>query len=292
MGFFKALFSGKEETPEERRQENKDKDFDVLKYDGVRAMKTGQLDYGIKCFKHALSIHDDLEIHDHLSLVYIQKGALEKAIEELQLLSEAQPDNIHIWIRKANVAYMLEDYQTMYEAAERAIDLDNEEPLSVFLRARASKGLGDNVGAIAMLTKAISLDHNYGDAYLLRGEMLLDMGDKEGAKADVAWLLENIGDHEDVLLLDARIKQACGDIEGSLSQYQHVIDSNPFCVAAFRQRGALYREQGDMKKAAEDAAMVLELSPDDAAKVNGEFSSEGIEQKVRDAYKNANPLGL
>ena len=68
MNFFQKLFGGKEETKEEAIVQNDAKDFEVLKYDGVRAMKTGQYDYAIRCFKHALEIQDDLEIHDHLSI--------------------------------------------------------------------------------------------------------------------------------------------------------------------------------------------------------------------------------
>ena len=56
MNFFQKLFGGKEETKEEIKVQNEAKDFDVLKYDGVRAMKTGEVDYAVRCFKHALEI--------------------------------------------------------------------------------------------------------------------------------------------------------------------------------------------------------------------------------------------
>lgn len=59
MNFFKALFGGKIETSEEKKKEDEAKNFDVLKYDGVRAMRSGQLDYATKCFRHALEIKDD-----------------------------------------------------------------------------------------------------------------------------------------------------------------------------------------------------------------------------------------
>ena len=87
MNFFQKLFGSKEETKEEVKVQNEAKDFDVLKYDGVRAMKTGEVDYAVRCFKHALEIKDDLEIHDHLSIVYTSKGMFSEAYEELQTLS-------------------------------------------------------------------------------------------------------------------------------------------------------------------------------------------------------------
>ena len=38
MNFFQKLFGGKEETKEEAKVQNDAKDFEVLKYVGVRAM--------------------------------------------------------------------------------------------------------------------------------------------------------------------------------------------------------------------------------------------------------------
>lgn len=49
MSFFKKIFGvssdTKEQTQEEKQAEEK-KNFDILKYDGVRALKTQQTDYG------------------------------------------------------------------------------------------------------------------------------------------------------------------------------------------------------------------------------------------------------
>ena len=48
--FFKSLFSSsKAATPEEEKSKNDQKNFDILKYDGVRAQKIGQVAYAIKC---------------------------------------------------------------------------------------------------------------------------------------------------------------------------------------------------------------------------------------------------
>ena len=42
MNFFKALFGGKDENPEEKRQAEEAKNFEILKYDGVKALKIRQ----------------------------------------------------------------------------------------------------------------------------------------------------------------------------------------------------------------------------------------------------------
>ena len=81
MNFFKALFGGKSETSEEKKKADEIKNFDVLKYDGVRALQMGQTDYAVKCFGHALDIKDDLEIRDYLSQAYMRAENFTAAYE-------------------------------------------------------------------------------------------------------------------------------------------------------------------------------------------------------------------
>lgn len=286
MNFFQKLFGGKTETPEEKKRDDEARNFDVLKYDGVRALKSGQTVYAIKCFTHALALRDDLETHDYLSQAYIHTGELPQAYEELRKLSEAQPDNQQILIRMANVAYMMEDYGAMASACERALLIDKDKPEVSYLYAQASRGQGDDVNAIAMATRAITLNGQYGDAYLLRGTVRLDMDDVEGAAEDAAWLLEHAAEHEDVLLLSARIARKRGEHEGAEATYGKMIGVNPFSVVAYRERAEVRRLLGDESGAAADEANADELAPKGDAD-----ATPDIEQQTRRAYRD-NPLGL
>lgn len=292
MGFWNVLFGGKQLSPEEEKQEQEAKNFDLLKYDGVKAMKIGQTEYAVRCFQEALKVQEDLEIHDYLSQAMLRLGELEGTLGELKLLAEAEPENKEIQKRIAQVAYMQEDYATMSLACERAMQLDAADAQVFFLNAQAQQGQQNPVAAIAMLTKAIALEPNYADAYLMRGRMLLAMGDKEGAEQDVAWLMEHVNDHEDILLLKARTEAALGRKDDAIATYTQVTEVNPFCIDAFRERGQLRFDAGDKEGAEADMQKVLELDPNQLADVNGEYSAEGIEQRVRQAYSAINPLGL
>jgi tetratricopeptide (TPR) repeat protein len=292
MGFWNVLFGGKQLSPEEEKQEQEAKNFDLLKYDGVKAMKIGQTEYAVRCFQEALKVQEDLEIHDYLSQALLRLGELEGTLGELKLLAEAEPENKEIQKRIAQVAYMQEDYATMSLACERAMQLDAADAQVFFLNAQAQQGQQNPVAAIAMLTKAIALEPNYADAYLMRGRMLLAMGDKEGAEQDVAWLMEHVNDHEDILLLKARTEAALGRKDDAIATYTQVTEVNPFCIDAFRERGQLRFDAGDKEGAEADMQKVLELDPNQLADVNGEYSAEGIEQRVRQAYSAINPLGL
>lgn len=288
MKFFKALFGSKEEKPEEKKKAEEAKNFDVLKYDGVRALRAGQAEFAIRCFTHALQMQDDLEIHDYLSQAYIRTSELTLAYEQLQKLAEAQPDNQQIFIRMANVAYMMEDYGAMAGACEKAMLIDDKTAEVMYLYARACIGQEDVTNAVAMLTKAISLKEDYGDAYLLRGETLLKNGDTDEADEDATWLLEHTEDNEDVMMLKARIERTKGNTDTAKDYYTKVTDANPFNIDAYRERGELRLETGDEKGGNEDIEHAKELT----AQLPDNNNEEGIENKVKEKYKSMDPYGV
>lgn len=293
MNFFKALFGGKVEDAEETKKEEELKNFDLIKYDGVKALKTGQNDYAIKCFKKAIEVNNtDLEIRDYLAQAYVAANEPLKAFEQLQKLAEAQPENQKIFIQMAHVAFLMEDYGAMADSCEKAMLIDKDNAEVSYLYARACIGQNDDVNAVAMLTKAIMIKDDYLEAYLLRGETLLKMGDVEGAGDDAAYLLEKQTDNENVLMLKARIENKRGHNDEAIHYYNKVVDVNPFSIDAFRERGAIKLEAGDKDGAAEDMQQVLELDPKQTADVNGEFSAEGVEEKTKQAYNMINPFGL
>ncbi len=142
MNIFKKLFGG-QKTTEEVKQE-KEKDFDMVKYDGVRALRMHQFDLAAKSLEHALQLNaEDLECRDYLSQAYISMGDLQKAYEQLQIISEAQTDNVAVLLRMADVAYMMEDYIAMTDVCDKALQLDAENVETYFFYARACRGLGD-----------------------------------------------------------------------------------------------------------------------------------------------------
>lgn len=292
MNILKALFGGSEETPEEKQKADEARRFDMFKYDGVRAAKTGRFDYAVKCYQEALKIHEDLEVRDYLAQALIRTEALDEAREQLKMLAEAEPENTAIQMQTAQVAYMQEDYNGMADACRQALLTDKENARVHYLYAQACIGLGNLIEAIAMLTKAIALRPEMGDAYLLRGQTLLKMGDAGSADEDATHLMDMAPDNEDVLLLKARVERAKGNADAAMDIYNRVTDVNPFCTDAFRERGAIKYEKGDMKGAQADMQTVFELEPEKVADINGEYSAEGVEQKVRQAYSNINPLGL
>jgi len=292
MGFWKTLLGGAEVAPEEEKKKADAKNFDIMKYDGVKAMRVGQFDYAVKCFREALKIHEDLEVRDYLSQALIHKGELKEAVAELKALHGLAPDNVEVLLQAAHVAYMLEDYEEMNALCEQALAIDENHPRVHYLFAQACNGKNDVIGAVARLTKAIVLEPDFGDARLLRAQVLLKLGDVKGAKEDVDWLVAHVEDNEDVLLMAARVAHAEGRVDEALKIYDKIVDMNPFQLDAYRERGQIRFEQGDKKGAEEDMQKLLEMNPGELADVNGDYSAEGVEQAMKRAYSAINPFGL
>ena len=290
MNIFKRLFGVAQEekvpTKEELQAENS-KNFDILKYDGVRALKTQRYDYAIECFRHALDINEDLEIHDYMSQAYLALSDLPNAYQHLQKLAEAQTDNINIFIRMAHVAYMMEDYSIMGTACEKALLIDKESPDALHLYAKSCVGIGDVTNAVALLTKAVTVKPDYADAYLLRGEVLLKEERYDEADEDASWLLENYPGNEDVLMLKANIENSRSNDAVAMEYLDKVIDANPFRQEAYALRGELRRKAGDEAGANEDIDYAAKLQEEPQ-----EAEGENVEKKVKDAYANINPFGL
>jgi tetratricopeptide (TPR) repeat protein len=293
MGFWKALFGGEEQSPEQEKEQQEQKRFELLKYDGVRALKTGRLDIAESCLREALTMREDLEVRDYLWQLLVRLDRTDEALEHLKAMSEAQPDNVELKLQMATVAYMKEDYALMEQVLEPLTSVSAEslqgdshltKAQAFYLMAQARWRQQDRQGATEWLTKAIAVYPEMGEAYLLRGQTLLEMGDSDGAAADELWLEDNYGETEEVLLLKSAIEQVKGQQEQAIATLGRVLELNPFSQPALQRRAALRRTFGDEAGAEEDLQAARELNP--------QQDTEDIESKVQDAYKNVNPLGI
>ena len=174
MGLFKSLFGGNN-TPETEKEKNDKKNFEILKYDGIRAQRMGKLPYAIKCFEEAVAINDELETLSLLATAYTQANRLDDARITLDRMATKDPEQVNTFLSLAGICYMQEDYENMKDACQKALVLDNKNPLSFYLTAKAAIGMKDDITAIAMLTKAIVLKEDYTEAYQLRAEVLWKM---------------------------------------------------------------------------------------------------------------------
>ena len=180
--FFTSLFSSsKPAEATEDKAKNEQKNFDILKYDGVRAQKMGKLAYAIKCFTEALNIQEDFETMSYLVSAYTMANDLGKAEDVLNRMVEMEPDHIATRLTRVNLLFMLDKDAEVITDCLHVIELEPSNHVAYFMMAKAKKATNDVFGAIADLTRSISLKEDFADSYLLRAEILLGLGQAKEA---------------------------------------------------------------------------------------------------------------
>ena len=302
MGIFSSLFGGNK-TPEE----NKEKNFDILKYDGIRAMRIGKLVYALKCFEEATAIKEDLETMQHQANTYVRMNRMDDARQLMVRMTELAPNQPLVFQSLASLCYMQEDYPAMNEACQKALALNDQDPSTYFLSAKAAVGLNNGIQAIAMLTKAIMLNEEFVEAYQMRAEILWAMRQAKDANEDIEKLLSMNPEDENALLLKAEIMAVSGAEEQALEIIDQVLSLNPFCekayllkgsyflvkqafdkaiavydeaiemnanfAQAYHERGRVKLAMGDKKGSMEDMKRAIELAPENGANISGEYNN-------------------
>lgn len=307
MGIFSSIF-GSDKTSEE----NKEKNFDILKYDGIRAMNIGKLTYALKCMEEAITIHEDLETMQHMANIYVRLNQMDEAHAIVTRMTELAPERADFHLSLANVCYMREDYAAMNQACQKALALDDQNPATYYLTAKAAIGLKNSIMAIAMLTKAIVLNAEFNEAYLLRAQELMNMRQTKEAEEDIDKLLELNPEEENALLLKAEILIIQKKDEEGIALIEQVIALNPFCENAYLMKGDYFLKKdnekalaafneaiemnpnsaqayhargcakmiiGDSKGSSEDLKRAIELAPQIGASINGEYHNYEQQQQ-------------
>jgi tetratricopeptide (TPR) repeat protein len=306
--FLKSIFVSDTLSPEEEKQKEENKKFEVFKYDGIRAQNMGQLALAIKFLGEARAMRKDEEVLSHLGQALTVTGKLAEAYEVYNELVALKSDVLSYFLSLANVCFLLDKYDEMLNATVQAIALDGENAAAHFMQGRAHKGLKDNVMAVADLTKAISLQDNFVDALLLRADILITMEQYEDAEKDVDLVLQQNDADEDALRLKGKLFEAQKKYDEAESVYRNLIAADPFNEQAYLNLGQLlitqnkltdaislfndaielnpsfadaYKERGrakllngDEEGSVEDGKKALELKPEDAADVSGQFNND------------------
>lgn len=261
MGFFKSLFSGKSESPVDEKQKNDQKNFEIFKYDGMRAQRMGRADYASKCFTEALAIKEDFETMGYLAQIYIQTNNLDEGRKLLEDMIKKEPEHISSYITLANICYIQEDYPAMAEAAKKAIEIEEGNAMAHYLLGKADNSQEDGIMCIAHLTKAIVLKDDFIEARLLRAEALTKMQQYNEAMEDINAILAQAPEDESALLQRGKIEEATGAEEEAENDYRNITELNPFNEQAFLYLGQLFITQKKLSEAIELFTEAIELNP-------------------------------
>ncbi len=311
MGLLSSLFGGNKTTENQQDKQEK-KNFEILKYDGMRARNIRQLPYAIKCFEQALEIKEEPEVMQLLASSYTESGELDKARLQLQRLSALTPDNIEVLLMLASICNSLHDFNAMQDACQQAIKKNEAYAPAYYLAGKAAHALHNELQAIVMLTKATVKKEDYWEAYLIRAEVLWNMRQAKDALEDIEKVLSISDNEEDALLLKAKIMIATGQLKEAYSCLDLVMEVNPFNekayllkgevlleqkqtdqaeallteavelmpqqAALYQARGKVYLAKGEKEKSLEDMKKAIELNPENEKLISGHYDNQELTQ--------------
>lgn len=294
MGFFSSIF-GNHEVSEAAK-------FETLRDDGVRAMQMGELPYAEKC--------------------RMQKRA--EALPLLKEICEAEADNVEVALLLAQTQGCLEQFSDERATCQAILAAHPDEPRALYLTAEADNGLGEEFQAIAHLTQCLQLRSDYQAAQLLRARVLAKMGQWTEVLSDAETLVQTDAENEEYLTLRAQARAALGQTDGAAADLQQVLSLNPFNRDAVLKLGSLYEQTSlwdkalalydeaielqpefaeaykarggvrhhlkDEAGAADDLKRSLELAPEKAQELDGEYTN--VENEMKAKYTSLNPFGF
>ena len=85
---------------------------------------------------------------------------------------------------------------------------------------------------------------------------------------------------------------ASGNLVVALALLTERLTKEPENVEALKMRGELLLKMGDKQGAQEDARRLMEIAPEMASDINGDFTAKGVEQRPKRRISNLNPLGI
>ena len=261
MGFFKSLFGGKSEDPVEEKEKQIQKEFEILKYDGIRARRLHRMDYARKCFEEAIKLQDDFETYAQLVQLLVETGDFQAALEPLEHMAKAEPHIAETFISLATVHFMLENYQEMADNAQLAIDRAPENMQAYYLKGKAMQGLSKDDEAVQLFTKAIELQGDFAEALLLRGQIYLRQAKLAEALADAEAAIASGKEVESGLLLRGSVKEVENKPEEAEADYRQVLELDPFNQQAYTYIGKLYLKNERYADAVSMMDDAIEMSP-------------------------------
>lgn len=285
--FFSSLFSsGKQEATPENVEKNDQKNFDILKYDGIRAMRMGKLAYALKCFSEASRIKEDFEMMNYMASAHTMNNDLGLAKEVIDRMVEIKPDDVPTRLSRVNLLFMMDRDADVVDDCLHIIEVEPTNHLAYFLMAKSKRATNNPLGAIADLTKAIALKEDFADGYLYRAEILLLMAQPKEALEDVQRAVEIAPEEESAYLLRGRVYVALGGIENASSDFAKVLELNPFNEEASILSGQLLIEQGKYDEAIAFLDDVIDTTPSSAKAYSERGRAKNLKGDKKGAFED------
>jgi tetratricopeptide (TPR) repeat protein len=227
---------------------------------GAALAKLNRYDEAIEQYRAALAKKDNAGLRLNLALAYYKKGAMRLAVEQLNTLRAAQPDDVRL-------ATLLADCYTSLGQDEKVIailepvasahpgDLSVEWLLgSALIRAGHRREGLDRVDRVAR-------EGHSPEAYLLAGRTALKMNEFERARDYAAAAARLNPRLPGVDTLRGTVLSYLGDTEGAAAALRKAVEADPKDFDAQLGLGAVLHTNRDLDGARQHLQRALQLKP-------------------------------
>lgn len=247
MGLLSFIF-GNVESKADNTEKKDNREFEILKFDGVKALKTGMVDYAIKCLTSALEIKQDYDTMEYLATIYLRTYNTDEAKELLGKMVEMQPDNFVAYTLMANVYSQEEDLAQTREYGLKALELNPNQPNLYVLLSRNELRGGNSELAQEYVSKSLEQDNTSFVAKQLMAEVLTVNGQYDKAEELINQLIADEVEPDECIILLGDLFLAKKDADEARAQYERALEYNPFNEKAKCKLALLYSSMGETQK--------------------------------------------
>ena len=236
----------------------------TLKFDALRALKIGEVDFAIRALHTSLEEIDDPECRLYLAQALQRKPDLAGSMAELTTILEAYPDYPMALYEATKVSNGLDQHSETIAYAERALATELETAQQAELhrmKAQAQLALGESEQALATIDQALQLTDEVPLYWLIKVKVLIALERWEDALAVALETAEKFPEEERAYLYEGLITYHEGDKERAERAFRQVVETDPFNVEGYMHLTHLVEELRGKEAAANEMEQALEMIP-------------------------------
>lgn len=236
----------------------------TLKFDALRALKIGEVDFAIRALHTSLEEIDDPECRLYLAQALQRKPDLAGSMAELTTILEAYPDYPVALYEATKVSNGLDQHSETIAYAERALATELETAQQAELhrmKAQAQLALSESEQALATIDQALQLTDEVPLYWLIKVKVLIALERWEEALAVALETAEKFPEEERAYLYEGLITYHEGDKERAERAFRQVVETDPFNVEGYMHLTHLVEELQGKEAAADEMEQALEMIP-------------------------------
>lgn len=236
----------------------------TLKFDALRALKIGEVDFAIRALHTSLEEIDDPECRLYLAQALQRKPDLAGSMAELTTILEAYPDYPMALYEATKVSNGLDQHSETIAYAERALatELETAQQAELYrMKAQAQQALGESEQALATIDQALQLTDEVPLYWLIKVKVLIALERWEEALAVALETAEKFPEEERAYLYEGLITYHEDDKERAERAFRQVVETDPFNVEGYMHLTHLVEELRGKEAAADEMEQALEMIP-------------------------------